>query len=196
MSEAPASIADPDQSHRFLLADMPVPMVYARHRIIRDCNVEFATLFGLRREEILDTSFARLYPKIADFVRIGHLWRSHLPAGQVFYDERIMTRGDGGRFWCRVNGRSHHLADPFAEALYCFQAINRPIKSSDPTFTDRQHQIITLVAQGKSNAMIADELGLSKRTIESHRARLMQAVGVRNSAELVAWFTAGHKRQG
>lgn len=95
-----------------------------------------------------------------------------------------------------MNGRSHNLADPFAEALYCFQAINRPIKSSDPTFTDRQHQIITLVAQGKSNAMIADELGLSKRTIESHRARLMQAVGVRNAAELVAWFTAGHKRQG
>jgi PAS domain S-box-containing protein len=195
MSSAPAPITDPDQSHRFSLADMPVPMVYARHRIIRDCNVEFATLFGLRREEILDTSFARLYPKIADFVRIGHLWRSHLPAGKVFYDERIMTRGDGGRFWCRVNGRSHHLGDPFAEALYCFQPINRPIKSSGPAFTDRQHQIITLVAQGKSNVMIAGELGLSRRTIESHRARLMQAVGVRNSAELVAWFTAGQRRQ-
>ena len=172
---------------------MPVPMVYARHRIIRDCNAEFAALFGLRREEILGRSFARLYPKIADFIRVGHLWRSNLPGGQVFYDERIMTRGDGGRFWCRVNGRSQHAIDPFAEALYCFQAINRAVKVGGVTNTDRQHQIIAMVAQGKSNAMIAVELGLSKRTIESHRARLMRTIGVRNAAELVAWFTGSYK---
>lgn len=174
---------------------MPVPMVYARHRIIRDCNAEFATLFGLSREEILDRSFARLYPRIADFIRIGHLWRGHLSSGQVFYDERIMTRGDGGRFWCMVNGRSNHPTNPFAEAIYCFQEINRPIESAGSTFTDRQQQILTLVAQGKNNAAIAEELGLSKRTIESHRARLMRTIGVRNAAELVAWFTAGQKRQ-
>src|SRR6478735_6947013 len=103
-SQGSTSSAEPEQGHRFPLAYMPVPMVYARHRIIRDCNVEFATLFGLSRAEILDRSFARLYPKIADFVRTGHLWSSHLSSGRVFFDERLMTRGDGGRFWCRVDG--------------------------------------------------------------------------------------------
>jgi len=173
---------------RFALGDIPVPMVFATHRIIRDCNVEFANLFGFERDELVDQSFSRLYPKIADFVRTGQMWRSHLPGGQVYYDERIMVGAGGHRFWCRVNGRSRQNTDPFAEALYCFEPMNRPVTGA--AMTGRQRQILTLVAQGKTNALIADEIGLSRRTVEAHRLRLMRAVGVRNTAELVAWFSA------
>lgn len=172
-----------------------MPLVYATHRIIRDCNTEFAALFGFERHELIDRSFARLYPGVADFVRTGHMWEAHLPGGQVYYDERVMTAQDGRRFWCRVNGRSHHPGDPFAQAIYCFQPMNRPVKSHQVALTGRQRQILTLVAQGKTNEAIATELGLSKRTVESHRARLMQAIGVRNSAGLVAWFSAAMDEQ-
>ena len=182
----------PDSSEpslrRFALGDIPVPMVFATHRIIRDCNAEFADLFGFSRDELVDQSFSRLYPKLADFVRTGQMWRSHLPGGQVYYDERIMVGAGERRFWCRVNGRSRHGADPFAEALYCFEPMNRPVTQA--TMTGRQRQIMTLVAQGKTNAAIAAEIGLSRRTIEAHRLRLTRAVGVRNTAELVAWFSA------
>jgi PAS domain S-box-containing protein len=180
----PASLND----FRFSLAELPVPLVYATHRIIRDCNDEFASLFRYSREELVDRSFARLYPKLSDFVRTGHMWQAHLPGGRIYYDERIMTASDGTRLWCRVRGRSHHAVNPFAEALYCFEPMVRPVASKEVTLTDRQRQIVALVAQGKSNAEIADELHLSKRTIESHRARLMRASGLRNTAELVAWF--------
>lgn len=174
---------------RFSLTEIPVPMVYATHRIIRDCNAEFAALFGFARGELVDQSFSRLYPKIADFVRTGEMWRSHLPGGQVYYDERIMAGAGGRRFWCRVNGRSRNQADPFAEALYCFEPMSRPVSDATMTLTGRQRQILTLVAQGKTNAAIATEIGLSRRTVEAHRLRLIRAVGVRNSAELVAWFS-------
>ncbi len=182
--------ASPD-SFRFLLSELPVPLVYATHRIIRDCNAEFANLFGYAREELVDQSFARLYPKLSDFVRTGHMWQTHLPGGRVYYDERIMTASDGSRFWCRVRGRSHHAVNPFAEALYCFEPMARPVASRSVALTDRQRQIVALVTQGKSNAEIAEELNLSKRTIESHRARLMRACGLRNTAELIVWFTSG-----
>jgi PAS domain S-box-containing protein len=178
---------------RFALADIPVPMVFATHRIIRDCNGEFAALFGFVRAELIDQSFSRLYPALADFVRTGQMWRSHLPGGQVYYDERIMEGAGGRRFWCRVNGRSRHGVDPFAEALYCFEPMNRPV--TEATVTGRQRQILTLVAQGKTNAAIAAEIGLSKRTIEAHRLRMMRSIGVRNTAELVAWFSASYNRQ-
>lgn len=174
---------------RFTLAEMPVPMVYATHRIIRDCNGEFANLFGYARDELIDASFARLYPKLSDFVRTGDVWQAHLPGGQVYYDERIMTASDGRRFWCRVHGRSHRQSDPFAQALYCFEPMARPVTQERRLLTDRQRQIVALVAQGKTNAAIAAELGLSARTVESHRARLMRAAGLRNAAELVAWFS-------
>lgn len=174
----------------FTLADMPVPMVYATHRIIRDCNIEFAQLFGYRRDDLLNSSFSLLYPAIADFVRTGEMWKFNLPGGAVYHDERVMAGADGHRFWCRVNGRTRDDADPFAAALYCFQKLARPVTQTALKLTGRQRQILTLVAQGKTNASIARELGLSTRTIEAHRLRLSRSVGVANSAELVAWFLA------
>ncbi|MDR6759355.1 PAS domain S-box-containing protein [Mycoplana sp. BE70] len=174
---------------RFNLRELPVPMVYATHRIIRDCNEEFSELFGYSRSDLVDRSFARLYPKHADFVRTGHMWGAHLPGGKTYYDERIMTASDGHRFWCRVHGRTRHPTDPFAQAIYCFQALTRPVVLGKIRLTDRQRQIATLVAQGKTSAQIAEEIAISVRTVESHRARLMKAARLTNAAELVAWFS-------
>ena len=175
---------------RFALSEMPVPMVYASYRIIRDCNAEFTDLFGFDREEIVGHSFARLYPKLADFVRTGQIWKEHLVGDANYHDERIMRDVGGRRFWCKVSGRTRTPEDPFAEAVYCFQPLTRPVRTGRITLSDRQRQILTLVAQGKTNADIAEETGLSRRTVEAHRARMMRSIGVRNAAELVSWFGA------
>ncbi|MCX8279838.1 LuxR C-terminal-related transcriptional regulator [Phyllobacterium sp. 0TCS1.6C] len=190
---SPREPSDPSRtsaegSARFGLADLPVPMVYATHRIIRDCNTEFAAIFGYEQAELIDQSFSRLYPKIRDFVRTGEMWRSNFAGGKVYYDERLMRRRDGTSFWCKVRGRSRNHSDPFAEALYCFEPMNRPAGDAS-LLSDRQKQVLTLVSQGKTNGEIALELGLSQRTIEAHRARLMRAHSLRNSAELIAWFS-------
>ena len=190
----PHAAPDGDVAPRFSLSEVPVPMVYATHRIIRDCNTLFAALFGAAREDIVGQSFARLYPEIDDFVRTGKMWQTNLSGGRVYYDERIMMGVDGRRFWCRVNGRSRNLEAPFAEALYCFEPMQRLLTSAAHVLTDRQRQVLTLVAQGKTNSVIATETGLSRRTIEAHRARLMRALGVANSAELVAWFLSDEAR--
>ncbi|THA60237.1 PAS and helix-turn-helix domain-containing protein [Ensifer adhaerens] len=176
---------------RFSLEEIPVPMVYATHRIIRDCNNAFAELFGYGRTDLIDRSFAVLYPKISDFIRTGRMWLEHLPGSRSYYDERIMMSVTGQRFWCQVTGKSFQHEDPFAHALYCFQRLNRPTTSPQVSLTERQHQILTLVSQGKTNARIAKELDLSVRTIESHRARLMKITGCSNSAQLTTWFVHG-----
>lgn len=176
-------------SIRFPLSDMPVPLVYATHRIIRDCNEAFATVFGYARADLINTSFSTLYPKLADFVLVGRLWRQHMGNERLYHDERIMARRDGTRFWCQVRGRSRNPDDPFAEAIYCFEPLQRPVSADGRVLTDRQRQVLSLIAQGKTSAMVASELGLSVRSVESHRARLMKAIGVSNGAELVAWFS-------
>ncbi|WP_182084447.1 PAS and helix-turn-helix domain-containing protein [Aureimonas sp. ME7] len=190
MSTAARPDAGTQAFRRFALSELPVPLVFATHRIIRDCNAEFAALFDTERGELLDASFSRLYPQVDDFVRTGQMWRSHLPGGRVYYDERIMRGASGRRFWARVHGRSHNLGDPFAEAIYCFKPLNRPIGGASLALTGRQRQILALVAQGKTNRAIATEIGLSPRTVEAHRLRLSRSVGARNAAELVAWFLA------
>lgn len=174
---------------RFALLDMPVPMAYATHRIIRDCNTAFADLFERNSDEIIGRSFARLYPGLSDFVRIGEMWRVHMSGDRWYYDERIMATASGRRFWCAVNGRTRTPDNPFAEAIYCFQPMPRPVGREGYTLSERRHQVLTLVSQGKTSSDIARELVLSKRTVEAHRARIMQQIGVNNTAELIAWFS-------
>jgi two-component system response regulator FixJ len=49
----------------------------------------------------------------------------------------------------------------------------------------REREVLSLMVAGKPNKLIAGELGLSPRTVEVHRARLMSRLGVRSLAEAV-----------
>ncbi|NRA88414.1 MAG: PAS domain-containing protein [Rhizobiales bacterium] len=173
---------------QFILDELPVPLVYATHRIIRDCNHEFAALFGYDREELIDSGFHILYPKFADFLRTGEMWQTNMRNKSTYYDERVMRHNDQSDFWCRVRGQSTNADDPFAAAIYCFEPLNRVVEHKRHKLTDRQMQIIALVAQGKKNREIALELNRSVRTIEMHRARVMKQISVTNAAQLIAWF--------
>jgi DNA-binding NarL/FixJ family response regulator len=53
--------------------------------------------------------------------------------------------------------------------------------------TDRERQVLTLVAHGQSNREIAATLGLSANTIAVHRASLMKTLAVRKAAALVLY---------
>ncbi|MFT0532657.1 response regulator transcription factor [Castellaniella hirudinis] len=50
--------------------------------------------------------------------------------------------------------------------------------------TLRERQVAGYITAGRSNKVIAAELGLSHRTVEAHRARIFYKVGVRNAVEL------------
>ena len=51
--------------------------------------------------------------------------------------------------------------------------------------TQRESEVMKLVVAGKLNKQIADELNISMKTVEAHRARVMEKMGVRTLAELV-----------
>lgn len=50
--------------------------------------------------------------------------------------------------------------------------------------TDRQRQILQLVAEGRQNKEIAEIVHVSMKTVEFHRGRLMTKLGARSVAEL------------
>lgn len=54
-----------------------------------------------------------------------------------------------------------------------------------PVLTERQREILRLFANGQSAKQIARSLELSPRTVEFHKYKLMEQLGVRNSAELL-----------
>jgi len=53
------------------------------------------------------------------------------------------------------------------------------------SLTPREREILTLVTSGKPNKIMAADLGLSQRTIEIHRARVMEKMGASSLAQLV-----------
>jgi DNA-binding NarL/FixJ family response regulator len=53
--------------------------------------------------------------------------------------------------------------------------------------TARQREVLQLVAEGRSSKQIATLLHISRRTAEFHKARLMEALGVHNTAELIQY---------
>lgn len=53
------------------------------------------------------------------------------------------------------------------------------------TLTNRQQQILDMIAAEQTNAQIAKALGLSVPTVESHRRNLFRKAGVRSMAGLV-----------
>jgi len=53
------------------------------------------------------------------------------------------------------------------------------------SLSDREREVLTQVAQGYTNQHTADQLGLSVKTVESYRARLMKKLGLKNRADLV-----------
>ncbi len=53
------------------------------------------------------------------------------------------------------------------------------------TLTERERAVLRCVISGKLNKLIADELGISVKTVEAHRARLMEKMRASSVAELV-----------
>lgn len=58
-------------------------------------------------------------------------------------------------------------------------------KSPIQKLSAREREVLVLVAQGHTNQAVADQLGLSVKTIESHRARFMEKLGLTGRADLV-----------
>jgi DNA-binding NarL/FixJ family response regulator len=58
---------------------------------------------------------------------------------------------------------------------------------TQPVLTVREAEIVQLLAEGKSNKEVASILGISARTVENHRAQVMQRLSLRSFSELIRY---------
>lgn len=71
-------------------------------------------------------------------------------------------------------------------------AVPRPRRSDPEALTDRETDVLKLIARGYTNRQMADELCLSIRTVESHRAHILEKLGLSSRADLVRWAAERH----
>lgn len=58
---------------------------------------------------------------------------------------------------------------------------------AEPLLSEREMEVLPLICQGLSNQEIADKLFISKRTVDNHRANILEKSGCKNTAGMVVW---------
>ncbi len=113
--------------------------------------------------------------------------RNALDAGAKGYILKNAIENDLTRAVKAVAGGEQYLAPELSSVLIKAIQSGSFDKSTDPydRLTQREKQVLQLIARGKSNKEIAVMLDLSVNTVAVHRANLMSALGVHKTAELV-----------
>jgi two-component system response regulator FixJ len=87
--------------------------------------------------------------------------------------------------------KEEDLADRVKRALEKDRANRNQLRQRDvirerlQSLTPREREILSLVTRGKPNKVMAGDLGVSQRTVEIHRARVMEKMGAESLAQLV-----------
>jgi DNA-binding NarL/FixJ family response regulator len=113
--------------------------------------------------------------------------RNALDAGAKGYILKNAIENDLTRAVKAVASGEQYLAPELSSLLIRAMQTGGFEKTSDPydRLTQREKQVLQLIAHGKSNKEIAVMLDLSVNTVAVHRANLMSSLGVHKTAELV-----------
>lgn len=162
----------------------PIGIVLTENRVIRACNATFAAIFGYGKQELLGQSFRVLYASNEEFEQMRDIGLKTLREGRPYSDERIMPRRDGSLFWCRVRAHSPTPDDPLRRTILTYADISEQ-RPYEP-MSMRERQVVLALSGGRTSKEIARQLGISPRTVEYYRARLLKKFKVSNVTELLA----------
>jgi DNA-binding NarL/FixJ family response regulator len=84
----------------------------------------------------------------------------------------------------KVLAGGRYVSTSLAEKLATYLAADSP-KPPQELLSDREFQVLRLIASGKIVSEIAKELSLSVKTISTYRTRILEKMGLRNNAELM-----------
>jgi len=166
----------------------PIGLVLSRQRQIVDCNRQALAMFGADREQLVGQSLALLYPSADEFERTGARIVASLDAQGWYADDRVMKRLDGVArgelFWCHVSGRALDPQQAHAAGIWAFEDLSSKRKLK-VEFTAREREIAALLIDGLTSKQIGKRLGISPRTVDVYRARLMRKMGAATTPDLV-----------
>jgi PAS domain S-box-containing protein len=117
---------------------------------------------------------------------------------QPFHLQYRLQRGDGSYSWVEDNGMPRYREDgSFLGYLGTVTDITdrkRGIFTPDEesvrlvfALTERERQVLVLIAEGKSTKEAAARLGISYKTADSHRSRILEKLGVHETASMVRY---------
>jgi two-component system invasion response regulator UvrY len=108
----------------------------------------------------------------------GYLTKDSAPDELVKAIRKVMS---GGRY-----------VSPFLAEKLAFEIGTDSSRLPHETLSDREFQVLRLIASGKSVTEIAAELSLSSKTVSTYRVRLLQKMNLKTNAELMHYAMQNH----
>ena len=91
-----------------------------------------------------------------------------------------------------LGGRSYMSKSLRREDVNYLRRLDTKLMAEDERLTERQREVLQLLAEGKVMKEIADILNMTTRTVAFHKYRMMEALGTRSNAELVRYAVRHH----
>jgi len=115
-------------------------------------------------------------------------WRA-FEAHEPFQMEYRLLRADGRYCWIRDSGKAQFDQEGVFLGYFgsCVQIPAPSGEKKATPLTPREVQVLALVADGHSTKKIATMLGISYKTADSHRSRIMEKLNVHETASLVRY---------
>lgn len=159
----------------------PTAQMITSNRFILEYNASFSELFGYDLEELKGQSILLLYPSSHDFEIKGKVWNEALKKHPIHEDERFMRHRDETIFWVHFIGKTLTPDNPFELMSWALTKISHKRKA---VLTKREQEIASYIVNGLTSKKIAMNLGLSPRTVETHRGRIMKKLDAKNLDDL------------
>jgi PAS domain S-box-containing protein len=161
---------------------------------IIDANDAFVRLTGYRREEIIGRN-CRFLAGPGTEAQVQAFVRKAIARGEPIVAELVNYRKDGTPFRnalmiapvCDAVGRVVLFIGSQMDVGTGEVAGLRETRSREMVqrLTPRMQQVLELMSVGYRNKQIGGVLGIGEKTVKMHRARLMEALGVKTSAEAI-----------
>lgn len=87
----------------------------------------------------------------------------------------------------QVYEKGVYFTEKEQKMIIAFLQKKRSLYDEEPVFSTRELEVIRLICKEYTNQEIADTLFLSKRTVETHRQRILERIGAKNTVGLVVY---------
>ncbi|MEQ1439336.1 response regulator transcription factor [Fontimonas sp. SYSU GA230001] len=121
----------------------------------------------------------------------GQLIRSALRLGAAGYLDKDGDPVELGLALRAVQKHQIYLSPSISHAAIDRRGSERV--EDDVSLTPRQRQVLQMIGQGKSTREIASQMGVSVKTVETHRARMMESLGLQGINALMRYAIRGER---
>jgi DNA-binding NarL/FixJ family response regulator len=91
-----------------------------------------------------------------------------------------------------LRGKSYLSQGLSRDAIDCVRWQNKKLVPEEERLTDRQRQVLQLLAEGKLMKEVGGILNMKTRTVVYHKYRMMEVLGAKSTAELVKYAVRNH----